>query len=1260
MAEITPEQLVLSRDPSSTEDFIGTKVESVKIYRLAAIDRIRRSIIPEKGSISNIPNDVDDFEVPDEIIQAELDKEKPDQTLVETMRAFSKKHRLNWQRTVSSQYYVDLKAYITDLRRVLAETNQGPFTKAGERTLTDDDFIVQEVKEFATIGGISRGLNFDNTASVNISIQELIEASKEIAGPLVTPFVPRENDILEIVLRYPGRDLDTVFLGLISGVQYSEEKGTVTTVAITASGLSKLLSTNKMITDRAIVNQFENGTLSDLGIVVWSSLFALNTADEIFNSIMVNQLAMSPETTEGNIAGNDGAKISALLREEGILKNQLRRPALTEINQKLLPPLAATKHDGLAKDLFKKKKAELLKAAGDRTTDEIIADVDATILDIRSKQGPIVSKATSNADPLNKIRDLIAKQTFVAKIDERLKKIAAERESISTRIKENPADIVIDYKFDPLTFMKTELFQFAHIPFTTLAAFRTQRGEVVAKFKGRRAFAFDQAIRSGFELYFSQLGAPSDVLDAIRMTAKHVVYENEKNQIVAEIPRYNEFVADDGEEIEDFIITNPLGVDITRQDLSMVTRIDTKTYFQFIGQQPFVFLSGQYTDIAILSRYGMRAEAPIYNPNARSPQIAALFSSVEVADRNAQTRTLSVSVPADRPFRIGRLYFLMRKPLEKVAGGPLQGNIEGDSIKPDAPSEEEGINGYVGYLANYSTSVVYGAPITHELKFTHVRRSKLLFEQETSEDDVTTRKDNGKIAANFKILPDIRGVIDALEEATKKGEIDPNNFRGKEDPPPNQFPTLHAPITSLGTVYYATLMAKMTNIPETLRADDRSDVSTVAPFEPRTIEDRIGLPVIQQAAVEGGVSQSLIQTTHLMDLRIRSLNEALFTDRGFGEVSQFERKSGIFDVLFMPNDKVNSEYRITNFRHPKTQRSFKVIFLQVDKVIQPFLPIDATVLKSADDLKNIASFQITESASVKVSQPYSFAMLKADIPFSIFGSNRFFQVNGETVKLASGTQFQERDIARVTKQIESLGLSPDDESRLITEFSTAARKVKVTLPGSQVLLPVIFVGDQDHRAVVQNTSTGTAFTLLEIAHASTKKFPGGRGLSPVGPESTAHRNGDAIDLTVVPWYGVTGYTLRAHSPYLLSDAYDPRKDGHLHGTVTNMSRNRGIEMELPGTKLINDPGALQFVDQALIDVVGGGQKTKNLFDMKLKVIRKDDPKNKSASDAAIEACLNDRLRASTPGGFTATTFTVNDLVEDDRFWYHLETSRVLG
>ena len=956
-----------------------TKVCSVRIYRCALLDEMS-GIKPEGGQIT-IPFDIDDLDANASVLDSK-DITDGDSAL-KAVRGVAAKNPLNWMG------FTDTKKYLSDLSKFSKALKKEYTIKCGKAFggKTEEEILksirVADITSMCSIKSMSRDIQFNNSVVLTVSVQE-INADSGL-------FMPRENDVVEIIMGYPDGTKNREFIGLVGGVSFSENYGDLRSINLTCFGISKILLTNRMVTERAVISQFENGELAQTGLTPWSTnAFANNTADEIFTRIMISQLGLKA-VAAGSVATTPQSvlfsielstiqeKLSQIvaqivtLRKEteekddkGVMKRDSKAAdniVFEQIGEKNEIKTPATVYA----DLYSSQNVGLttiedglIKAMDYIYSGGVIRVDNNKAKDFQNNRGQLDNIMTH----------LLLKSLYEARQTVLNANITREKEAELANLKKtgksaNPK-FIIPFVFDQSVFTDQTAFQTVYIPLITLAfvrmgAFNKARtsaqdfeykdiigatgDDVIARFTGRRAFAFETMFRSAYELNFSQIETSNQVLEGIRNNAKIYVYENERNQIVAETPRYNEFTNDVGESIEEFIIENPSSVEVVRQDMSMVTRIDTKMYYPFTGVFNFVFLSRHFTDPAVLAKYGMRADAPVFNPNARNELTTTIFSSLELATRNALTRGMEVTVAADRPYRLGRLYFVHRTALEKsmikFSGGDVSampvGGEAGNPTNNYTSVSAQPADGYVGFLTSYSTEISYGAPISHHLSFDFVRRAQL----------ISKKDENGRniYLANFKILPDISGLIDMMETAYQAGKIDPKSGESKPKYVRKEEIPDHVS-TAEGEVYTTDYVGDRSvnkragrisvpgNIWFTLRHSHHINL-------PPNNEGNKSIAVFGMDSVQAGVKRGLMETMHLVDLRLRPLSSSILYNElsvdtfgfdkgrvyyktvdaygqvysGVGQRSPYASslRNDLFDPIFIPTDQKSPRFVLSNF-----------------------------------------------------------------------------------------------------------------------------------------------------------------------------------------------------------------------------------------------------------------------------------------------------------------------------------------------------------
>jgi len=1114
----------------------AASVASVKIIRARYLDDIGSqslNLVVDNKSISvPVPSDIDDFEVSSSTIQSELNN---DQTPAYILDGIKKSRyvgdggQLRWQNSTDPQYRKWFENFFIRMKEKLVAGNTGLFS--GD----PDQFKVQDVAQYSTIKAIMIDMNFNNQADIGISLTKLRELQGDQAS---LAFIPRENDVLEIKFNLPDYDKpQTAFIGFITGVSYIKEFGTVTTINIKSFGISKHLMVNKMVVDRAIMSQFENGELAQTGLTVWSNYFANSKTDEIFYFLMSNELAM-------NIGGQTSLTEGSQYRLYNLEMESLRS-LQTNVEANKNSQERTVNFGNIQKDIITD---EIKQGIKDRA-----ASVDVGFADSITETQTIRKKFLDQfwGANINNNRDMEYATTYLylEEIRERVSYVNNKIKGIKAEAI-NTSDVVdFNLTFQPSAFSSPSTFQYSYVPLITMAAWR--KDESVARYNGKIAAAFDLELRGAFQLYFSQMQPPSQVLDAIRRTAKFAVYENEDGQIVAELPRYNDFIADEknGETIQNFIISNPTRSDNSRQDLDLVTRIDSLQFWPLVGQQQSTLFSQQFTDIAVLSKYGMRAESPIYNPNATSKDTATLYAALEVNNRNSLTRTASITHPMDRKFKLGRLYFLAIPDIENEAGG--------------VTTQKEKTDGYVGYLVDIRIDCTYGSPITCTLTFNYVRKAKLIVSS------------NGQNAmANYKILPDLGTLIDVVENNVKSGKtggVDPLNppKQSTTNSPPNVFADFYTTKKPMCNINGSNLPSyglkrdwtDAIMIPSILgeRWGDGGDFTQV-------VKNNDVAPVIYSGAIQpenSGINDNMVTALYFLDTRLRYWNWNIYNPNRTPNLA-------FLDAMYIPSIKINPFYYLTklegigmtSWNKSWSPISFKSSTGWAWGTVTSYIQLIGSPIVVGSSSKHFGILYMTAHPSInRVEMTASGLPFVPEPPGTILVSDR----DNPNVKLTSSL-FTYSEIvqggtstptSQMSNNIGNYCSNHNGTDYLKDEMKFAVQQMSEIFNSEtgSCFLPVVFESIPQY-SILYYCIPGYGFTLMDISElapldcryianlpASAKNKKG----------QDAHAKGEAIDITLAPFYAKTGIRIRSdlpsHKHPLISGQYKYDLGGENFGNV---------------------------------------------------------------------------------------------------------------
>ena len=656
-----------------------------------------------------------------------------------------------------------------------------------------------------------------------------------------------ENDVIEIAITYPNEDKPkSVFFGFVVSVSITEQFGNMVAYSITCSGIGKYLQLSKVIKDAAIVSQFEAGIeVNKTGIAVFENLFNNLNVIQMFDDLMSRVFDL-----QSKYAG-----YSQLLRTYG-----------TTINEKsaLQSYLALTQ--GFSEN-----------AAFDLTSDKYKKAKDDFVAKSRSQGltdlANFINKAYSEAITVSQyITALQAKLNELnAQIAEYTKKsveigAAPTPKDTGTRI---PYQLYYSFPFESkLTdkYVKGEFvqnaFQFA-VSLTLLlycarrmstAAANLRLGtqslqDVMAVFTSaddEQYKVYNLMQHQAWEKFYSQSAAPVDLMDEIRTNTFYEVFEDRPDIIYCRPPRYN--VWEKGNVIDTASI---LEMSKVRNDAQLASWMGYRFVFPLQGMIDFV--GGKYSDLDILIKYGLRADAPKLNPNVISSELGRFFSALDLIKSNVSTRVINVTVTADRDYQLGTLYFI---PNKGVTAEELQ------------EAENRGVQlGVVGYVNNIATEIRYGQTATHALELIYIRKAEL--------------KDN---YLNFYRMPDLETFMQWAEalrktyDLSKTTNVDVAKTASEEQSRLDTW--LNNPALSFGGYYYAVNplhYAIFRNMPTT-DLDDYIRRRNLGCYIINTGFLVTDFQAKSHPTVPAFISQELINRLWLLDFQMR--NPAITTDPG--------------------------------------------------------------------------------------------------------------------------------------------------------------------------------------------------------------------------------------------------------------------------------------------------------------------------------------------------------------------------------------------
>ena len=343
-------------------------------------------------------------------------------------------------------------------------------------------------------------------------------------------------------------------------------------------------------------------------------------------------------------------------------------------------------------------------------------------------------------------------------------------------------------------------------------------------------------------------------------------------------------------------------------------------------------------------------------------------------------------------------------------------------------------------------------------------------------------------------------------------------------------------------------------------------------YKIRDNNDLFAVPVILKSDVgninggNGALTRDLVWCLSVIDLRIRTLGAPLLRNMhkrlNNAKYNQLESKIDIpyWDAMYIPSISVNPRYSWMNLRRISDNASSDApevggvsldVFAAPSKIISlgrvkkllwgnGGLPVKIqfignTIVTSQPSGKHFVILWIDDAEIAD--PPSGFFDLAKNIflgrgtpsgkvaiigeKSADFGAHDDFRVLFDQASLRSTEA-----IAQMKSAIEGGGY--DDKDQLLAEVDFACDALKA-FDGytANAFLPVIINSDIAPNIITANAFTGYPFTLMDVAHLSSIYFTGNLAHPKDKKVDTEdHANGNAIDLSVVPFYVHTGLKLK--------------------------------------------------------------------------------------------------------------------------------------
>ena len=295
------------------------------------------------------------------------------------------------------------------------------------------------------------------------------------------------------------------------------------------------------------------------------------------------------------------------------------------------------------------------------------------------------------------------------------------------------------------------------------------------------------------------------------------------------------------------------------------------------------------------------------------------------------------------------------------------------------------------------------------------------------------------------------------------------------------------------------------------------------------------VPVARRDDIAGPLSHSMINVLHLLDLRLRALNKPLFANILGKNDTEKKMKSLFFQALYIPTARMNPAYRIS------TLTGFELYVLQTTSTQYLDFTGNKKIISAAPHLANTTEALPTiifAGPPIRLSDTYSLVFLSLESS----ATNRIL-IDGKTIDVTKGQTLSSTNTRHLlTRQITDILTGKVDPDPYLTQFNQMCNDVAELIESR--LIPVIIKGPLTSSLVLANSTPGVSFSLIDIANYSRILFQGSKvamnSATGSGHNTLAHSTGDAVDISLAPFYAVTGYILRedpANLPHVFDRNY---------------------------------------------------------------------------------------------------------------------------
>jgi hypothetical protein len=443
----------------------------------------------------------------------------------------------------------------------------------------------------------------------------------------------------------------------------------------------------------------------------------------------------------------------------------------------------------------------------------------------------------------------------------------------------------------------------------------------------------------------------------------------------------------------------------------------------------------------------------------------------------------------------------------------------------------------------------------------------------------------------------------------------------------------------------------------------------------------------------GGLNHALVRALHILDLRIRGLNRSILYPPSLSNanlqgysIRHYLEPRLVLKGNYIPNFLINAFYYLRGLVDPDINltilppvQNYSINMGAVERdsgigACTKIRIIGDPIISKRDDSVDFVVLKFTEYKKGGT-QLQSIVINNNPLPLWAGGgvASEYaclqYKIFGKDANYESGTLYTVQQIVNEKGDDVRIPLKNQinrfpQKDKIIKQAKRVVEILSKYFKDDQTAsyLPVIINGPVSSDTIMNLGYPGIPLTLLDIAYFSHIPFTGATPSDNLSKHKlNVHALGKAIDISLAPYYAKTGMSLIQKDPYLLSGDFSHHSYGNL---IVDEKINIKLRTKLSSSSDESIPSNIQyvraqdFIEMNIVNVDGIKYRNGRLIsEIKLNIEKIEDSQNK------VEEVFDLLFTTPTEEGVKPVSpefkyDALNDLIQDDRYWYHMQVDSV--